>query len=82
MGARGDAGAPSPEALPAVHELAAALDAPHALAVAAAAARDRASTGQRWLAGRAGADAGGAGRPAWPGRGSCSTSSSARRCGG
>ena len=36
MGARGDAGAATLRSLPAVHELAGALDAPHALAVAAA----------------------------------------------
>ncbi len=36
MGAGSDAGAPALRALPAVHELAGALDAPHALAVAAA----------------------------------------------
>lgn len=36
MGARGDAGSASLRSLPAVHELAAALDAPHVLAVAAA----------------------------------------------
>ncbi len=36
MGSRGDAATPGLRSLPAVHELAAALDAPHALAVAAA----------------------------------------------
>jgi L-seryl-tRNA(Ser) seleniumtransferase len=36
MGSRGDAATPRLRSLPAVHELAAALDAPHALAVAAA----------------------------------------------
>ena len=36
MGARGDAGSAALRSLPAVHELAAALDAPHVLAVAAA----------------------------------------------
>ena len=36
MGARGDAGSATLRSLPAVHELAGALDAPHALAVAAA----------------------------------------------
>ena len=36
MGARGDAGSATLRSLPAVHELAAALDAPHALAVVAA----------------------------------------------
>ncbi len=36
MGARGDAGSATLRSLPAVHELAAALDAPHALAVTAA----------------------------------------------
>ena len=36
MGARGDAGSAALRSLPAVHELAGALDAPHALAVAAA----------------------------------------------
>ena len=36
MGTRGDAGSATLRSLPAVHELAAAIDAPHALAVAAA----------------------------------------------
>ncbi len=53
MGARGDAAAAGLRSLPAVHELAARLDAPHALAVAAA---RRAIDDHRraWLAGQPG----------------------------
>jgi L-seryl-tRNA(Ser) seleniumtransferase len=55
MGARSDAGPANLRSLPAVHELAAALDAPHALAVAAA---RRAIDERRaaWLAGRSGGE--------------------------
>ena len=55
MGSRGDAGASTLRSLPAVHELAAALDAPHALAVAAA----RGAIDERraaWLAGERGTE--------------------------
>ena len=55
MGSRGDAGASTLRSLPAVHELAAALDAPHALAVAAArGAIDEYRAA--WLAGQPGAE--------------------------
>jgi L-seryl-tRNA(Ser) seleniumtransferase len=55
VGSRGDAGASTLRSLPAVHELAAALDAPHALAVAAArGAIDECRTA--WLAGQRGTE--------------------------
>ena len=67
MGSRGDAGASTLRSLPAVHELAAALDAPHALAVAAArCAIDEYRAA--WLAGQPGTEdlvAQGA-RACWP----------------
>ena len=55
MGARGDAGSAALRSLPAVHELAAALDAPHVLAVAAA----RRAIDEQRAAIRAGAPANG-----------------------
>jgi L-seryl-tRNA(Ser) seleniumtransferase len=55
VGSRGDAGASTLRSLPAVHELAAALDAPHALAVEAArGAIDECRTA--WLAGERGTE--------------------------
>ena len=55
MGSRGDAGASTLRSLPAVHELAAALDAPHLLAVEAArGAIDECRTA--WLAGQRGTE--------------------------